>query len=161
MPTFPIYLLLTASESGCGILYSPWNFLGQNTGVGSLSVLQGIFPAQGSIESRSLTLQGDSLPAEPPGKPKNTGVGSLSLLQQIFLTQELNWGLLDSTCNAGNMGLIPGLGRCPGEGKGYPLQCSGLEHLYAPYSPWGHKELDTTERLSLSFTPSQCPLTRV
>ena len=39
-------------------------------------------------------LQGDSLPAEPPGKPKNTGVGSLSLLQQIFLTQESNWGLL-------------------------------------------------------------------
>ena len=36
----------------------------------------------------------DSLPAEPPGKPKNTGVGSLSLLQWIFLTQELNWGLL-------------------------------------------------------------------
>ena len=36
----------------------------------------------------------DSLPAEPPGKPKNTGVGSLSLLQQIFLTQELNQGLL-------------------------------------------------------------------
>ena len=46
------------------------------------------------IEPRSPTLQVDSLPAEPPGKPKNTGVGSLSLLQQIFLTQELNWGLL-------------------------------------------------------------------
>lgn len=28
-------------------LYSPWNFLGQNTGVGSLSLLQGIFPTQG------------------------------------------------------------------------------------------------------------------
>ena len=38
--------------------------------------------------------QTDSLPAEPPGKPKNTGVGSLSLLQGIFLTQESNWGLL-------------------------------------------------------------------
>ena len=34
------------------------------------------------------TLQADSLPAEPHGKPKNTGVGSLSLLQRIFLTQE-------------------------------------------------------------------------
>ena len=32
------------------------------------------------IELRSPTLQVDSLPAEPPGKPKNTGVGSLSLL---------------------------------------------------------------------------------
>ena len=39
-------------------------------------------------------LQVDSLPSEPPGKPKSTGVGSLSLLQQIFPTQESNWGLL-------------------------------------------------------------------
>ena len=36
----------------------------------------------------------DSLPGEPPGKPKNTGVGSLSLLQWIFPIQELNLGLL-------------------------------------------------------------------
>ena len=41
-----------------------------------------------------VTKQADSLPAEPPGKPRNTGVGSLSLLQWIFLTQELNLGLL-------------------------------------------------------------------
>ena len=46
------------------------------------------------IEPRSPTLQADSLPAEPPGKPKNTGVGSLSLLRRIFLTQESNWSLL-------------------------------------------------------------------
>ena len=31
-------------------------------------------------------------------------------------------------CNVGDLGLIPGLGWCPGEGKGYPLQCSGLEN---------------------------------
>ena len=37
------------------------------------------------IESRSPTLQADSLPVEPQGKPKNTGVGSLSLFQQIFI----------------------------------------------------------------------------
>ena len=43
---------------------------------------------------RSPTLQVNSLPAEPHGKPKNTGVGSLSLLQGIFLAQELNRGLL-------------------------------------------------------------------
>ena len=46
------------------------------------------------IEPRSPTLQTDSLPPEPQGKPKNTGVDSLSLLQQMFLTQELNWVLL-------------------------------------------------------------------
>ena len=34
----------------------------------------------------------------------------------------------ESTCNAGDLGLIPGLGRSPGEGKGYPLQYSCLEN---------------------------------
>ena len=33
----------------------------------------------------------------------------------------------ESTCNAGDMGSIPGLGRSPGDGKWYPLQCCGLE----------------------------------
>ena len=47
-----------------------------------------------AIELRSSELQADSLPPEPPGKPKNTGVGSPSLFQGIFLTQELNRGLL-------------------------------------------------------------------
>ena len=53
------------------------------------------FPSPGDhpnpgIKPRSPSLQADSLPAKPPGKPKHTGVGSLSLLQGIFLTQELN-----------------------------------------------------------------------
>ena len=34
----------------------------------------------------------------------------------------------ESTCNVGDLGLIPGLGRSPGKGKGYPLQYSGLEN---------------------------------
>ena len=34
----------------------------------------------------------------------------------------------ESACNAGYPGLIPGSGRSPGEGKGYPLQYSGLEN---------------------------------
>ena len=50
--------------------------------------------SRGSSQPRSPTLQADSLPSEPPGKPMNTGVGILSLLQRIFLTQESNWGLL-------------------------------------------------------------------
>ena len=54
-------------------------FSGQNTGVGSLSLLQGNLPNPG-IEPRAPALQADSLPAEPQGKPKNTGVGSHSLL---------------------------------------------------------------------------------
>ena len=35
----------------------------------------------------------------------------------------------ESSCNAGDPGLIPGSGRPPGEGIGYPLQCS--------WAPWG------------------------
>ena len=73
-------------------LYSPWNSPGQNTGVGSYFLLQGIFPTQGS--NPGLPLQVDSLPAEPQGKPKNPEVGSLLLLQRIFPTQGQNRGLL-------------------------------------------------------------------
>ena len=46
------------------------------------------------IEPKSPTLQADSLPAEPQGKPQNTGVGSQSLLQGILPTQGSNSGLL-------------------------------------------------------------------
>ena len=34
----------------------------------------------------------------------------------------------ESACNVGDLGSIPGLGRSPGEGRGYPLQYSGLEN---------------------------------
>ena len=42
-----------------------------------------------------------------------------------------------SACNAGDLGSIPGSGKSPGEGNGIPLLVG--------YSPWDHKELDTTE----------------
>ena len=89
----------------------------------------------------------------------------------------------ESTCNAGDPGSIPELGRSAGEGIGYPLQYCWAslvakpvknlpamretwvgnirERLATPvfwpakfnrlYSPWGHKELDTTQQLSLSL----------
>ena len=34
----------------------------------------------------------------------------------------------ESTCNVGDLSSVPGLGRSPGEAKGYPLHCSGLEN---------------------------------
>ena len=112
----------------------------------------------------------------------------------------------ESACNAGDRSLIPGLGRSPGEGIGYPLQYSWAslvaqpvknppvmwetwvdpwvgtipwrrERLPTPvfwpgefhelYSPWGLKESDTTEWLSLSLTLNMswcyapCPSRRV
>ena len=51
----------------------------------------------------------------------------------------------ESACSVGDLGSIPGLGRSPGEGKGYPLQYSGLENTME-----GHKELDMMERFSQS-----------
>ena len=72
-------------------LYSPWNSPGQNTGVGSCSRLQGIFPTQGL--KPGLWVADGFFTTEPPEKPKDTGVGSLSLLQGIFPTQGLNLGL--------------------------------------------------------------------
>ena len=50
----------------------------------------------------------------------------------------------------GDPSLIPGLGRSPGEGNSNPLQYSFLENsIDRGYSPWGHKESDMTEQLTL------------
>ena len=44
----------------------------------------------------------------------------------------------ESACNVGNLGLIPGSGRSPGEENGYPLQCTYLENSRdRDNSPWG------------------------
>ena len=58
----------------------------------------------------------------------------------------------ESACKAGDLGSIPGLGRSPGQGKGYPLQYSGLENSIDCLVPRGRKESDTTERHSLAAT---------
>ena len=53
----------------------------------------------------------------------------------------------ESACNGGDLGLIPGLGRFPGEGKGYyyPLPYSGLENRMDYIVLGVAKESDTTE----------------
>ena len=56
----------------------------------------------------------------------------------------------ESTCNAGDLGSITGLGKPPGGGHGNTLQKSYLENpqgqwTLADCSPWGCKETDTTE----------------
>ena len=60
---------------------------------GLLCLPPGDLPNPG-IKPSCPALQEDSLPSEPPEKPKNTGVGSLFLLQGVFPIQESNWGLL-------------------------------------------------------------------
>ena len=66
----------------------------------------------------------------------------------------------ESASNSGDLGSIPGSGRSPREGNGYPLQCSFLVNSHGQrslvsYSPWSHKESDTTEQLSLALFKSQ------
>ena len=58
-------------------------------------------------------------------------------------------------CNLGDLGWIPGWGRSPGEGPGNltPVFLPGESHgqsILAGYSPWGRRESDMTERLTLS-----------
>ena len=62
----------------------------------------------------------------------------------------------DSACNAGDLGLIPGSGRSPGEGKGYTLQYYCLENpmdreAWQAGSVHGVTELEVTEQLTLSY----------
>ena len=55
----------------------------------------------------------------------------------------------ESACNVGDLGSFPGLGRSPGEGKGYPLQYSGLENSmdYTMESiVWGHTGVTAQEK---------------
>ena len=57
--------------------------------------------------------------------------------------------IMNSSANPGDLGLIPGSGRSPGEGNGHPLQYSCLENPHGQrslvgYSPWGSKESDPT-----------------
>ena len=51
----------------------------------------------------------------------------------------------ESVCNTGDLDLIPGLGRSPGEGDGYPLQYSGMENSKHSVVDEVTKESDTTE----------------
>ena len=70
----------------------------------------------------------------PPNQTKETEIGNLPDKE--------------SACNVGDLSSIPGLGQSPGEGKGYPLQYSGLENSmdYIVHGAvHGDEELDTTE----------------
>ena len=66
-----------------------------------------------------------------------------------------------SACSVGDLGLIPGLGRSPGEGNRNPLQYSLLEDSM-DREPWRaavhglHKESNITERLTLPLPVGKC-----
>ena len=58
----------------------------------------------------------------------------------------------ESACNAGDLALIPGLGRSPGRMERLPTAVFWPGELHGLYNPWGRKESDTTERLSRKYS---------
>ena len=110
-----------------------------------LSIALG-FP-DSSVGKESACNAGD--PGLIPGSGRSPGEG-IRPPTPVFLGFPCGSAGKESACSAGDLGSIPGLGRSLGEGKGYPLQYSGLENSLD--CPWGRKELDTTEKLSLHFT---------
>ena len=72
----------------------------------------------------------------------------------------------ESACSARDLGSIPGLGRSPEEGNGNPLQYSRLENPmnrgpWGGYSPWGRKESEMTEQLTLTHNNSKLEETKM
>ena len=59
----------------------------------------------------------------------------------------------ESACNVGDLGSVPGLGRSAGEGKDTHFSILAWR-IHGLYSPWGCKESDTTEQLSVSLSAS-------
>ena len=58
----------------------------------------------------------------------------------------------ESTCDVGDLGLIPGLGRSPGGKERPPTPVFWTGEFHGLCSPWGRKESDTTEQLPLLRT---------
>ena len=129
----------------------PWDSPGKNTGVGCHFLLQCMkVKSEREITQSCRTLR-DPMDCSLPG----------SSIHGIFQARVLEWGAIafsfsliddgkESACDAGDLGLIPGVGRSPGEGNDNPLQCSWLENPMDRgawgYSPWGCKESDMAER---------------
>ena len=120
----------------------PWDSPGKNTGVGCHFLLQCMKVKSESEVAQLCPTLSDPMDCSPPG----------SSVHWIFQARVLEWGAIAfsrrrarlpisvflgfpcgsagkvSACNVADLSLIPGLARSPEEGKGYPLQYSGLEN---------------------------------
>ena len=104
-------------------LYSPWNSPSQNTGVGSHSLLQVSSQPRDwtlvfCVTGRFFTIWAT----------REAHIHKYTHIHTIYpLGFPCDSAGKESDCNVGDLGSIPGLGRSPGEGKGYPLQYFDLE----------------------------------
>ena len=138
-----VTLLTEASKFFC-----PWVSSGMNTRVGCHALLQGVYPTQESNPCLLKLLDCRWTPYNWATKksPRKGIIGSNKCFPDGSAGKE-------SACNVGDLILIPGLGRSPGEGKGYPFQYSGLENS-KNCIVLGIKEFDRTKWISLSFSGS-------
>ena len=106
------------------------NSPGQNTGVGSLSLLQGIFPTQGSNPDlphcRRILYQLSYLGSPKSWSFVNSVTTRLPELLHFRESKSPSSCTSEAAIKPNHLGLIPELGRSPGEAKGCPLQYSGL-----------------------------------
>ena len=119
----------------------PWDSPGKNTGVGCHFLLQCMKMKSESEVAQSCPTLSDPMNCSLPGSSVH-GIFQARVLEWVaiaFSTWRAYWSIYlqsgscgsagkESTCNVGDLGLLPGLGRSPGEGKGYPLKYSSLEN---------------------------------
>ena len=110
-------LFATPWRVACTKLLHPWDFLGKSTGVGCHSLLQGIFLTQGLNPGLPHCRQ-MLYYLSHQGKSKKSANRASLVVQTVKRLSS----------SAGDLGLIPGSGRFPGEGNGNPLQYSCLEN---------------------------------
>ena len=107
----------------------PWDSPGKNTGVGCHFLLQYMKVKSESEVAQSFPTLSDPMDCSLPGSSvhgfsRQEYWSGMPLPSPSLVAQ----GVKKSACNVGDLGLIHGLGRSPGECKGYPLQYSGLEN---------------------------------
>ena len=104
------------------------------------------FPG-GSAGKESACNAGD--PGSIPGSGRSPGEGTGYPLQYPWASHGGGSNSKEYACNVGDEGSISGLGKSPGGGHANPLQYSCLENpmdrSLVGYSPWDHRESDTTE----------------
>ena len=112
-------------------LHHPWDSPGKNTGVGCHCLLQCMKVKSESEVAQSCPTLSDPMDCSLLGSTIH-GIFQARVLEWVAIVVSAYWGFPcgsaggESACNVGDLGSIPGLGRSPGEGKGYPLQYSGL-----------------------------------
>ena len=120
----------------------------------SLPRVEELLTSQARPRPEQQTKKNPSLSQLPPPCWQNAGAKTPSFYRRALTNLGFSGGSdrKESACNAGDLALIPGLGRSPGEGNGNPLQYSCLENPM-DRGAWqaavqGLKESDTIESLT-------------